>query len=166
MESRTEGTMWKSIKNCTRNWCQKWPCILYGVIYWENKQWGVRYYGMEVPGHCQEHQRIPRMCFQKKQHFLANPWLNYNRMDLSYWPDPSWFRGRVPLRAARRVGTEWTPPSGAQGRLLRPGGNPIAPGQSRWKFLRSLLQTCRLSGLPRYYSLFYQSRWSGFTSSP
>ena len=39
MESKTEGTMWKSIKNYIRNWCQKWPCILFGAIYQENKQW-------------------------------------------------------------------------------------------------------------------------------
>ena len=39
MESKTEGTMWKSIKNCVRNRCQKWPCILFGVNYQENKQW-------------------------------------------------------------------------------------------------------------------------------
>ena len=39
MESKTEGTMWKSIKNYIRNWCQKWPCILFGAIYRENKQW-------------------------------------------------------------------------------------------------------------------------------
>ena len=38
MESKTEGTMWKSIKNCVRNWCQKWPCILFGANYRENKQ--------------------------------------------------------------------------------------------------------------------------------
>ena len=42
MESRTEGTMWKGIENCVRNWCQKWPCILFGAIYRENKQWGER----------------------------------------------------------------------------------------------------------------------------
>ena len=39
MESNTAGTTWKSIKNFFRNWCQKWCCILFGVIYWENKQW-------------------------------------------------------------------------------------------------------------------------------
>ena len=39
MESKTEGTTWKSIKNYIRNWCQKWCCILFGVIYRENKQW-------------------------------------------------------------------------------------------------------------------------------
>ena len=38
MESKTEGTMWKSIKNCLKNRCQKWPCILFGANYQENKQ--------------------------------------------------------------------------------------------------------------------------------
>ena len=39
MASKTEGTMWKSIKNCIRNGCPKWPCILFWAIYRENKQW-------------------------------------------------------------------------------------------------------------------------------
>ena len=39
MESKTEGITWNSIKNCIGNWCQKWCCILFGVIYRENKQW-------------------------------------------------------------------------------------------------------------------------------
>ena len=39
MESKTEGTIWKGIENFVRNWCQKWPCILFGAIYRENKQW-------------------------------------------------------------------------------------------------------------------------------
>ena len=38
MESKTEGTIWKGIENCVRNWSQKWPCILFGAIYRENKQ--------------------------------------------------------------------------------------------------------------------------------
>ena len=38
MESKTEGTTWKSIKNYIRNWCQNWCCILFGDIYRENKQ--------------------------------------------------------------------------------------------------------------------------------
>ena len=32
------ATMWKSIKSWVRNCCQKWPCILFGAIYWKNKQ--------------------------------------------------------------------------------------------------------------------------------
>ena len=44
MESKTEGTTWKSIKNYIRNWCQKWCCILFGAIYRENKQWSPRYH--------------------------------------------------------------------------------------------------------------------------
>ena len=39
IESKTEGTTWKSIKNYIRNWCQKWCCILFGAIYRENNQW-------------------------------------------------------------------------------------------------------------------------------
>ena len=30
MESKTEGTMWKSIKICIRNWCQKYPAFCLG----------------------------------------------------------------------------------------------------------------------------------------
>ena len=37
IESKTEGTTWKSIKNY-RNWFQNWCCILFRVIYGENKQ--------------------------------------------------------------------------------------------------------------------------------
>ena len=37
--SKTEGTMWKSIKNCVRYRCRKWPCILFGANHRENKQW-------------------------------------------------------------------------------------------------------------------------------
>ena len=33
-----QATMWKSIKSWVRNWCQKWPCILFGAIYREKKQ--------------------------------------------------------------------------------------------------------------------------------
>ena len=28
-------------QNYIRNWCQKWCCILFGVIYRENKQWRI-----------------------------------------------------------------------------------------------------------------------------
>ena len=42
MESKTEGTIWKSITICIRNWCQKWPYILFEAIYRENKRWGVK----------------------------------------------------------------------------------------------------------------------------
>ena len=38
MESKTEGTMWKSIKSWIRNRCQKWRCILFGITYHENKK--------------------------------------------------------------------------------------------------------------------------------
>ena len=39
MESKTEVTTWKSIKNLLiRNWCQKWCCLLFGPIYREKKQ--------------------------------------------------------------------------------------------------------------------------------
>ena len=38
MESETEGTIWKSIKNYIRKWCQNWPCILFEAIYWENSE--------------------------------------------------------------------------------------------------------------------------------
>ena len=37
-EGKTEGTMWKSIQNCVRDSCQKWPCILFWANYPENKQ--------------------------------------------------------------------------------------------------------------------------------
>ena len=43
MESKTEGTIWKSIKNCLRNRCQKWPCILFRANHRENKKWGVQH---------------------------------------------------------------------------------------------------------------------------
>ena len=39
MESKTEGTIWKSIQNCVRDSCQKWPCILFWANCPENKQW-------------------------------------------------------------------------------------------------------------------------------
>ena len=55
MESKTEGTTWKSIKNYIRNWCQKWCCILFGAIYRENKQCtnnhgilSLEYFGVKV----------------------------------------------------------------------------------------------------------------------
>ena len=38
MESKTEGTMWKSIKNCVRKRSQKWCCILFWANHRENKQ--------------------------------------------------------------------------------------------------------------------------------
>ena len=38
MENKTKGTMWKSLKNYIRNWCQKWPYIMFRAIYRENKQ--------------------------------------------------------------------------------------------------------------------------------
>ena len=38
MESKTEATMWKSLKSWVRNRCQKLPCILFWVTYRENKQ--------------------------------------------------------------------------------------------------------------------------------
>ena len=38
MESKTEATMWKSMKSWVRNRCRKWPCILFGVTFQENKQ--------------------------------------------------------------------------------------------------------------------------------
>ena len=42
MERKTEATTWKSIKNWIITRCQKWPCILFGLTYRENKQWVVR----------------------------------------------------------------------------------------------------------------------------
>ena len=42
MESKTEATMWKSIKNWIRKWCHKWVYILFGVTYPKKKQWGGR----------------------------------------------------------------------------------------------------------------------------
>ena len=39
MESKTEGTMRKSIENWVENWCQKIVYILLGVIILKNKQW-------------------------------------------------------------------------------------------------------------------------------
>ena len=36
MESKTEVTMWKSIKNWIRKWCHKWVYILFGVTYRKN----------------------------------------------------------------------------------------------------------------------------------
>ena len=41
MEKKMLATMWKSIKSWVRNWCQKWPCILFGAIYRKNKQCSV-----------------------------------------------------------------------------------------------------------------------------
>ena len=38
MESKTEGTMRKSIENWVENWCQKIVYILLGVIILKNKQ--------------------------------------------------------------------------------------------------------------------------------
>ena len=36
---QNRGTMWKCMKKCIWNWCQKWPCILSGAIYQEHKRW-------------------------------------------------------------------------------------------------------------------------------
>ena len=41
MESKTEGTMQKSIENWVENWCQKIVYILLGVIILKNKQCGI-----------------------------------------------------------------------------------------------------------------------------
>ena len=48
MESKTEATMWKSIKNWIRKWCHKWVYILFGVIYRKNKQWSWLYCRMTM----------------------------------------------------------------------------------------------------------------------
>ena len=51
MESKTEGTTWKSIKNYIRNWCQRWPCILFGAVYRENKQWHIlKFFSRQATG--------------------------------------------------------------------------------------------------------------------
>ena len=53
MESKTEGTIWKNIRNCLRNRCQKWPCILFGANYQCVRKQIVCQVGAEVSGHRQ-----------------------------------------------------------------------------------------------------------------
>ena len=74
MESKTEGTTWKSIKNYIRNWCQKWCCIFLGAIYRENKQWqGFRSIGWTItilPG---LQQRLPLQASRSRISGAAEP---------------------------------------------------------------------------------------------
>ena len=39
IQSKMNGTIWKSIENLIRNWCQKFHTILLRVISLKNKQW-------------------------------------------------------------------------------------------------------------------------------
>ena len=43
IQSKMNGTIWKSIENLIRNWCQKFHTILLRVISLKNKQWHTQY---------------------------------------------------------------------------------------------------------------------------
>ena len=85
MESKTKGTIRKSIKNCTRNRCQKWPCILFEVIYWENKQWWVLF------GVCFFHKPEPCVLFGTVVLFSTEEYINKSGLFLPWQlPMTSW----------------------------------------------------------------------------
>ena len=100
MENKMQAAMWKSMKNCIRNWSQKWPCILFVAIYRENKQFNMLHQWTnsedKIPGDPGESEPWATLC----KRLPGDP--SWKAMD---WPEV--WRGRHPYYCRETSRGNW-----------------------------------------------------------